>query len=209
MHFLASQATLKNQNMPGIFKPFVNCPIVCSVFSSICFITSLIAVKIKSCSISTSSGSTASSLILTSRIFLLPSAMTVTMPPPTDASNSISNNSSCAFIIFFCIFCICFIILPMFPMPFMCNSSLKIYVLYVLFMLRLIADFQYVIPDKLASFFDDRVLGGLMILLGFFLLLDIFRPHLFPIFFRNRNDGEMMRYCICQRRFDHFFMLQK
>src|SRR5699024_9636128 len=87
--------------MPGIFIPLVNCPIVASDFSSICFITSFTAVSTRSCSISTSSGSTTSSLICTSVIFLLPSAFTVTIPPPADASNSISINSSCAFTIFF------------------------------------------------------------------------------------------------------------
>src|SRR4051812_13063284 len=67
-----------------------------------------------SCSISTSSGSTASGSIVTSRNSRSPVTFTVTMPPPALASTTSFFSCSWAFIISACICWTCFIIWFMF-----------------------------------------------------------------------------------------------
>ena len=65
---------------------------------------SLTAAHTMSCSISTSSGSTAAGSISMLSIVWSPSAVTLTMPPPDVPVNDISLISSCAFASSACIF---------------------------------------------------------------------------------------------------------
>src|SRR4051794_32628629 len=74
----------------------------------------LTAAVIMSCSISTSSGSTASGSILISLTTRSPDTLTVTMPPPADAVTSSSLSCSCAAIMSCCIFWTCLSICCMF-----------------------------------------------------------------------------------------------
>src|SRR5699024_3286065 len=116
------------------FIPFVNLPIVASVLSSTCFITSFIAATTKSSNISTSSGSTTSSCMSMDVIFFVPSAFSVTTPPPPLSSNSIPATSSYTFIIILInhIFLYVYVRNFFFSILFRCynattNSSLKLH----------------------------------------------------------------------------------
>src|SRR5260370_26702008 len=85
-------------------------PIFCLVSSSTFFTASLQAATTMSCSISTSPATSGS--ILTARTFLWPSILTVTIPPPEDASTRIRATSCC---MRSCICCACFIMFCMLP----------------------------------------------------------------------------------------------
>ena len=69
----------------------------------------LTAAMTMSCSISTSSGSTASGSIVSVMSSRLPLTSAVTTPPPAEAEYVLASSSSCIFSMSCCIFCACFI----------------------------------------------------------------------------------------------------
>src|SRR6266480_2626493 len=84
--------------------------IFCLVSSSTFFTASLQAATTISCSISTSPATSGS--IFTASTFLWPSILTVTIPPPDEASTRIRATSCC---MRSCICCACFIMFCMLP----------------------------------------------------------------------------------------------
>ena len=78
---------------------------LCSMASSAWRRASLTAEITRSCSISTSSGSTASGLMLMAVTTFLPLTVAVTTPPPTVAVNSLASTSSWARFMASCISC--------------------------------------------------------------------------------------------------------
>ena len=106
--------------MPGSLTPPVILPISSSLTRSTSFIASLTAATIRSCSISTSSGSTACGSRVIDCSSFLPVTTTLTTPPPAVPVNVRACSSSCACCIWACIFCtFCSMpcILPNPPMP--------------------------------------------------------------------------------------------
>src|SRR5882762_5706460 len=100
-----------DQNMPGGRPRPPNKPLIfCCVCSSTFFTASLQAATTISCSISTSPATSGS--IFTASTFLWPSILTVTIPPPAEASTRMRPTSCC---MRSCICCACFIMFCMLP----------------------------------------------------------------------------------------------
>ena len=79
---------------PGMFRPLVKLFMRLLIASSACRSASLTAEITRSCSISTSSGSTASGLMVSAVISFLPFAAALTAPPPTLAVK-VASSTSC------------------------------------------------------------------------------------------------------------------
>ena len=77
-----------------MFRPLVKLFMRLLIASSACRSASLTAEITRSCSISTSSGSTASGLMVSAVIYFLPFASALTAPPPTLAVK-VASSTSC------------------------------------------------------------------------------------------------------------------